>query len=157
MPSIYDDVTKRTMAPANIWLWHFVHKRWMTCWQKQQKSTICQSREQNTPWQIELTSNQSYYEYKKWRLISMSLVQLRSLRQQKIKFTKLSFNRNEHLHNKLGNFMILQQNIVYLQISIRSSVFLMLTFVKHISFAFFPSIESFQTFVWSIKLHFLGE
>ena len=31
---------------ANIWLWHFVQKRWMTCWQKQQTSTICQSREQ---------------------------------------------------------------------------------------------------------------
>ena len=35
---------------ANFWQfskqWHFVHKRWMTCWQKQQTSTIRQSREQ---------------------------------------------------------------------------------------------------------------
>ena len=21
------------MTSANIWLWHFIHKRWMTCWQ----------------------------------------------------------------------------------------------------------------------------
>ena len=63
---------------ANFWQfskqWHFVHKRWMTCWQKQQTSTIRQSREQrgegnlpaplphhdyegqNTPWQIGLTA-----------------------------------------------------------------------------------------------------
>ena len=62
------------MRSANIWLWNSVHKRWMTCWQKQQTSTICQSREKrgrvestplspsmittkvkNTPWKIGLT------------------------------------------------------------------------------------------------------
>ena len=46
MPLIYNEVTKRAIMSANIWLWHFVHKKWMTCWQKQQASTICQSREQ---------------------------------------------------------------------------------------------------------------
>ena len=34
------------MTSANIWLWHFVYKKWMTCLQKQQTSSICQSREQ---------------------------------------------------------------------------------------------------------------
>ena len=52
MSLLYDGVTKETMASRNIWLWYFVHKRYMTCWQKQPTSTICQSTELTflTPW-----------------------------------------------------------------------------------------------------------